>query len=488
MSESRYMCANFDGDSLCASTCASPSDMKKNIATKAFDEFASTDTGGEDLGVDAPSAESGSDSEALEDLRADDSAELGLSMPMGLVYSLAMMLQVRLAVRGKGTRSPLQPSFATRSIDDCPAEVLPAPAHETYTKPRTPLEKFLSKATPATCNALYEAFSQHGLQTPESIWTVVKGIFDKAQLQHELIPMYADLIERIASDPRAAPALTTLNVLKKCPDSFRRLLLEQCQETFEQLFAPYPDDAGEEELALRKQRSLGGVKLVGQLMVRGMLQEKLLCKLLEGLLGGREASPDSLESLVALLTVVGKKFDVATWHYFKKFEAIFAQIKELSGDKKVPSRARLQLTRLLDLRNSNWILVDAPAATAPPPLAPLPSCDEPPGLALLADRSEIVAAEDEVQSPQAERKLSADAATFVPHEKVLENLELARKLELAQDSSELWAGAGARILNGLINCDDEPEDSGIDTTAWCGVGASIFIAMVGTEDDEFLDS
>lgn len=432
---------SFDSERVCQTPCTSPSFTKKNVGYKAFDESASTDTGGEDLGLDVQH-ESSSDGETVEDSRAHDSAESDLSMPMSLVYSLAMMMQVRLAVRKTRSPSPVQPSFATRPTADCPAEALPAPAHEAYTKPKTPLEQFLSKATTTTCDALYEDFALYGLQTPEQIWTLVKAIFAEAQVHHDLIPMYANLLSKIEEDPRAAPALTTLNALGGRPDSFRRLLLGECQEAFEQLLVPHPEGAGDDERARLKQRSLGGVKFVGQLLVDGMLPEKLLVKLLQALLSGREACPDSLESLVALMSVTGEKLDVATWRYFPKLEAIFAQVKELAADKKVPSRARTQLTRLLFLRKANWHVV-------------------------------------EVESPHV--RLSADALEFVPQQAQPVGDEI---------NVSAWGKVGARVFAAMVDPEAEAfaEEEEINVESWGNVGARFFVAMVATEDQDFLNA
>merc|ERR1719224_44022 len=96
---------------------------------------------------------------------------------------------------------------------------------------------------------------------------------------------------------------------------FRRILLNQCQKSFEDsLQAPVKVDqevAEDERLELEtrhKQRVLGNTRLIGALLTRGMLSPRVLIFCATELLKD-PAAPHALESLAALLTAVGPKFD-----------------------------------------------------------------------------------------------------------------------------------------------------------------------------------
>lgn len=234
----------------------------------------------------------------------------------------------------------------------------------------------LNKLTIEKFDSLYEQLVLCGLSTPEHIAILMREVFEKATMQHHFIAMYADLCVRLEKDPRLASAMG----VEGEPTSFRRLLLTKCQAAFERLLEQQPpaspsdgcmDDAqtAEEREALRKRSALGNVKFVGELLVRGMLSSRLLVACAESLLQCQDACPEALESLSALLTVVGKAFDGRPeWQYTKRFDAIFIQIQELTKNKKVPARVRFLLRDLLELRQAGWPEQGRPATAKEGPM------------------------------------------------------------------------------------------------------------------------
>merc|ERR1719201_3130645 len=111
--------------------------------------------------------------------------------------------------------------------------------------------------------------------------------------------MYASLCVKLEKDPRIAA------VVFKDADhlqNFRRLLLNQCQNVFEQVLESHAVDANadedEEVIFRRKQQALGNMKLIGQLLAHGMLSSDLFPECGEALLRKRTECPEALESLV----------------------------------------------------------------------------------------------------------------------------------------------------------------------------------------------
>jgi len=215
----------------------------------------------------------------------------------------------------------------------------------------------LNKLTVEKFDILYEQIVNCGVRTPEHVAILMREIFDKATAQHHFIPMYADLCARLEPDARILSALESVEVAQR--SSFRRLLLGQCQSAFEQLLQPEPkmsspSEEEEEMQARKKQKKLGNVKLVGELLRRGMLKSQLLCSCAEDLLRNWEKCPEAIESLAALLTVAAPRFDVEDWSHRQRLTQIFDDISKLVSGKALPSRLRFLLKDVLELRVAGW--------------------------------------------------------------------------------------------------------------------------------------
>lgn len=350
---------------------------------------------------------------SLSDCCSDSDEDVDLDATESIVYPIGVLLQLRASV---SSRAALTPSvvYGTRSVDalrcdhqstsstaeipaDIPSSVssskkkrnsLPNSSSNSWSAQRpgassSPSDdasverasrSILNKLTIEKFDSLYEQLATCGVSTPEHIKILMREVFEKATVQHHFIGMYADLCVRLEADPRLASAMGAVGE----PTSFRHLLLHQCQVAFEQLLEPPAEDANEghlnleakdEQEALRKRRALGNVKFVGQLMVRGMLSSRLLVACSDALLRGQTTCPEALESLAALLTVAGKKFDGRSdWQYSDRLDAIFARLRELTKDKMVSARVRFLLRDLLELRDGGWPEHGRPAVAKEGPM------------------------------------------------------------------------------------------------------------------------
>jgi len=65
-------------------------------------------------------------------------------------------------------------------------------------------------------------------------------------------------------------------------------------------------------------------------------------------------TPETLESLACLLTVVGPQFDVVEWQGHSFLVAIFNKVKALTKQPKLSPRVRCLLQDVLELRASRW--------------------------------------------------------------------------------------------------------------------------------------
>jgi len=214
----------------------------------------------------------------------------------------------------------------------------------------------LNKITVEKFDSLFEQLATCGIKKPEHLEMLMQEVFNKATTQHHFIAMYADLCVRLEQDARISSVVDAVGQ----EHSFRRLILNQCQVSFEKLLQPVAqeetkDPEMDEENALkRKQQAIGNIKLIGQLLVHGIVTSKLLVECSEELLRCRDSCAEALESLAALLAVAGKQFDTKNWQYHPRLLEVFACMRRLSKDKSTQARVRFLLRDVLDVRDAGW--------------------------------------------------------------------------------------------------------------------------------------
>lgn len=209
------------------------------------------------------------------------------------------------------------------------------------------VKSILNKLTVEKFDALYGKLIACGIRTPAHVEILVSEIVEKARAQHHFVKMYAELCVRLEGE---------FATVDDC--NFKRILLDQCQKSFESCLKPLPlsdqgDEAGEAQ-AKHKERMLGNIKLTGELLMRQMLSSKILVACAEDLLQEPPAA-DRLECLAVLLQVTGATFDNPAWTQHESLSAVFASVTGLSQERSVPSRVRCLLQDVLDLRAASWI-------------------------------------------------------------------------------------------------------------------------------------
>jgi len=215
-------------------------------------------------------------------------------------------------------------------------------------------------------------------RTEEILQMVVGLIFDKAVIEHNFSLMYADLCRKI-SDYLQAKAKETEqqqteskepNISKESASEqqrklFRSLLLNKCQQEFEEIFhskppvidpSLRPEEKVELELKLAKmkQRKLGTVKFIGELFKKRMLSEKIIHQsCLLPLLGDyKNPNEENLEHFCMLMSTIGQLLDHEKGK--DQMNGYFLRLSELAKNKTLQPRIRFKIESVIELRKNNW--------------------------------------------------------------------------------------------------------------------------------------
>ncbi|KAJ6729941.1 EUKARYOTIC TRANSLATION INITIATION FACTOR 4 GAMMA [Salix viminalis] len=222
------------------------------------------------------------------------------------------------------------------------------------------LKGILNKLTPQNFEKLFEQVKAVNIDNVVTLTGVISQIFDKALTEPTFCEMYANFCFHLASE---LPELTKDD--EKV--TFKRLLLNKCQEEFErgereQEEADKADEEGEikqseeerEEKRIKARRQmLGNIRLIGELYKKKMLTERIMHSCIKKLLGQYQ-NPDEedIEALCKLMSTIGEMIDhpIAKEH----MDAYFDMMAKLSNNMKLSSRVRFMLKDSIDLRRNRW--------------------------------------------------------------------------------------------------------------------------------------
>lgn len=221
----------------------------------------------------------------------------------------------------------------------------------------------LNKLTPEKYDVLVEQTMQAGISTAEILQGVIKLIFDKAVLEPTFCAMYAQLCVHLSKE---LPEFPSEQAGEK-PITFRRVLLNTCQEEFEGADAmreemkqmTKPEQAAERAEKERrvKLRTLGNIKLIGELFKQKMLPEKIVHACIQELLGSDPRvipAEENVEALCHLFTTVGKQLEESAKSKVA-FDTYFSRLREIGNSKLLAPRIRFMVRDILDLRSNRWV-------------------------------------------------------------------------------------------------------------------------------------
>ncbi|KAE9600793.1 putative initiation factor eIF-4 gamma, MA3 [Lupinus albus] len=221
------------------------------------------------------------------------------------------------------------------------------------------LKAILNKLTPQNFERLFEQVKAVNIDNAVTLTGVISQIFEKALVEPTFCEMYANFCSHLAS---ALPDFSEDN--EKI--TFKRLLLNKCQEEFErgekeqeeankadEGEVKQSDEEREERRVKARRRMLGNIRLIGELYKKRMLTERIMHECIKKLLGQyQDPDEEDIEALCKLMSTIGEMIDhpKAKVH----MDAYFEGIKVLSNNMNLSSRLKFMLKDTIDLRKNKW--------------------------------------------------------------------------------------------------------------------------------------
>ncbi|KAK6240155.1 hypothetical protein QUC31_005624 [Theobroma cacao] len=222
------------------------------------------------------------------------------------------------------------------------------------------LKAILNKLTPQNFEKLFEQVKAVSIDSAGTLTGVISQIFDKALMEPTFCEMYANFCYHLAGE---LPDFSEDN--EKI--TFKRLLLNKCQEEFErgereqeeankveeEGEAKQSEEEREEKRIKARRRMLGNIRLIGELYKKKMLTERIMHECIKKLLGEYE-NPDEedVEALCKLMSTIGDMIDHSKAKVY--MDAYFERMAKLSKNMKLSSRVRFMLKDAIDLRKNKW--------------------------------------------------------------------------------------------------------------------------------------
>ena len=268
-------------------------------------------------------------------------------------------------------------------------------------------KSILNKLTPHNFEKLLEKVLDEGISTAQTLIGLIAQLFDKALTEPTFAELYATMCQHLSDrflsenieflDPESDP-----DVAEPKRITFKRVLLNKCQEEFEKGDAAIKaveqesidaasgntgeaEDAGaageenledgeikkeksaaekelterrkqlerDERMTIARRRMLGNIRFIGELFKKQMLTERIMHMCIMKLLGEtKNPDEEDVEALCKLLSTIGGQLDHARAK--DHMDAYFRRILGLARSDSISSRHRFMCQDVIEMRQKGW--------------------------------------------------------------------------------------------------------------------------------------
>ncbi|KAI4500440.1 hypothetical protein M0802_004402 [Mischocyttarus mexicanus] len=238
----------------------------------------------------------------------------------------------------------------------------------------------LNKLTPEKFAKLSNDLLNFELNSNVILKGVIFLIFEKALDEPKYSSMYAQLCKRLSDEAANFEPRKSIIEGQKAQSTFTLLLLNKCQDEFENRSKASEAFENQDELSplyehrrqIAKRKMLGHIKFIGELGKLGIVSEFILHNCIRELLqkkrrrGSGGYNAEDIEYLCQIMRTCGRILDSDKGRGL--MDQYFTRMNSLAESGELPLRIKFMLRDVIELRRDNWAPRKATTTEGPMPI------------------------------------------------------------------------------------------------------------------------